>query len=238
MASPVVTTAHITGQSIAGSSKGYQYIAPIFNKYQRWYFNHSDLVFAVSPDSKKFLSTQGITPPIHVFPNPIDTTFFYNSDILREKGREYLKIRHDTFVVLSVGYFQTRKGIYDFIEVAKQHPQYTFVWVGGKSFGMSDVRLHTLPKNLLLVGTIPYSDLPEVYNAADLFFFPSYQENGSMAILEAAACGVPLLLRDLPSYKTLYKTGYAVGETIDEFVSKIQELPQKIKRISMSHRSL
>ncbi|HTA16924.1 MAG TPA: glycosyltransferase, partial [bacterium] len=39
------------------------------------------------------------------------------------------------------------------------------------------------------------------------FFFPSWQENCALAINEAMACGVPLLLKDNPEYPALYGEG-------------------------------
>jgi 1,2-diacylglycerol-3-alpha-glucose alpha-1,2-glucosyltransferase len=39
------------------------------------------------------------------------------------------------------------------------------------------------------------------YAGADLFFFPSYEENQPMAVLETVAMGLPMVLRDIPAYR-------------------------------------
>jgi 1,2-diacylglycerol-3-alpha-glucose alpha-1,2-galactosyltransferase len=49
-------------------------------------------------------------------------------------------------------------------------------------------------------------------SAADLFFLPSRHENCPMAVLEAAALGLPLLLRDLPQYSDLLGDGCLYGD--------------------------
>ena len=46
--------------------------------------------------------------------------------------------------------------------------------------------------------------MPYYYSAADLFFFPSWQENCALAINEAMACGIPMLLKDNIEYEPLY----------------------------------
>jgi glycosyltransferase involved in cell wall biosynthesis len=43
--------------------------------------------------------------------------------------------------------------------------------------------------------------------AGDIFMFPSYCENQGIAILEAAACEKPLIVRDLPVYERWLKEG-------------------------------
>ena len=39
------------------------------------------------------------------------------------------------FIVLGAGQVQTRKGVKDFVEVAKKTPDINYVWCGGFSFG-------------------------------------------------------------------------------------------------------
>ena len=61
-------------------------------------------------------------------------------------------------------------------------------------------------------------NMPLVYSAADLMLFPSYQENCPLAPIEAAACGMPVVFRNLPEYKTLYETDYLKANTTEEFI--------------------
>ncbi len=59
-------------------------------------------------------------------------------------------------------------------------------------------------------------DMPHIYAAADIFLFPSYQENCPLAPIEAAASGIPVVFRDIKEYETLYEHPYLkAGETKD-----------------------
>jgi len=56
-------------------------------------------------------------------------------------------------------------------------------------------RLHELrlDEEVLLPGYIPMQDVPLFYNAADLFVYPSLFEGFGLPVLEAMACGVPVI---------------------------------------------
>ena len=45
-----------------------------------------------------------------------------------EKSQNF---REGDFVVVGVGQLQERKGVFDFIELNKRHPEIKFIWVGG-----------------------------------------------------------------------------------------------------------
>jgi glycosyltransferase involved in cell wall biosynthesis len=48
-------------------------------------------------------------------------------------------------------------------------------------------------KNIHLLGFVPAEELVNIYNLADLFVFPSLYEGFGLPILEAAACGIPIV---------------------------------------------
>ncbi len=55
------------------------------------------------------------------------------------------------------------------------------------------VEKNNLQDRVLFVGYIPDSDLPSLYNAADLFVFPSLYEGFGLPILESMSCGLPVI---------------------------------------------
>lgn len=229
----VVVTAHVTPGSFKGSLTGEKYWGPFSTRYLRYFYNKADLVLAVSPKVVSELKSFGVKSRIEVMENPLNLDVFNKNEVLRTSEREKLNLGKDDFVVLGVGQIQTRKGIADFIEVAEKIPEAKFVWVGGEPFkGVieKDERLQNLlknrPANVIFTGTVDYSRMPALYNASDVFFFPSLQETAGMVVVEAAACGLPLILRDLDEFKLLYKTGYAAGKNNEEFVSLIKKLTE------------
>lgn len=62
------------------------------------------------------------------------------------------------------------------------------------------------------------SEMPMMYAAADLFLFPSYQENCPLAPLEAAAAGLPVVFRDIAEYDSLFKGTYLNAKSTQEFI--------------------
>jgi len=226
-----VVSAHVIPASFEGSLAGTRYWLGSAKRYLRFFYNKASLVLAVGPKVKTQLNEIGVTQRIEILPNAIDTKVFIPSSDLRELGRKTLGLKEKARVILSVGQVQSRKGIKDFIKIAQELPELTFIWVGNQPFGAltaQDEELQQLlkspPKNFILAGGVPYSRMPEIYNAADIFFLPSYQENASMAIIEAASCGLPLVLRDLAEYRLLYKEGYLNCSNNKEFKENIQGL--------------
>ena len=63
-----------------------------------------------------------------------------------------------------------------------------------------------------------------VFNMADILLFPSYQETQGLVIIEAAVCGLPVVIRDLPEYKKEYGKGYIACSSLDEFCRAIEKL--------------
>ncbi len=228
---PTIVTAHVIPKSFLGSIIGAKYWPGIAKEYLKFFYNRADLILAVSPQVKRELQKIGVTQRIEVFPNVIDKKMFQKSEPLRAEGRKRLELSSHAFVVLGVGQMQPRKGIEDFVMLAQRLPEVAFVWVGGRPFKALTARskkmkqmLKSPPKNLRMVKAVPYARMASVYNAADVFFFPSYQENAPMVIIEAASCGLPLILRDLPEYRMLYKKGYLTGSKHSEFKKLIQKL--------------
>ena len=126
---------------------------------------------------------------------------------------------------------QTRKGVKDFVEVAKKTPDINYVWCGGFSFGKITDGYEELkeifenpPKNVKFLGIIPREDMNDMFNMADILFVPSYNELFPMTILEAVNIHKPLLLRDLELYEGILFKKYLKGQDNEEFVNNINQL--------------
>lgn len=110
--------------------------------------------------------------------------------------------------ILFVGTVEPRKNLVRLIEAfnklkMKKLIEHSLVIAGGKGWLYNDVfetveRLK-LEQDVIFTGYIPESDLPLIYNLADLFVYPSLYEGFGLPPLEAMACGVPVITSNVSS---------------------------------------
>lgn len=106
----------------------------------------------------------------------------------------------DAPYLLSVSTLQPRKNyrmlIRAFRSVAANHP-HRLVLAGGKGWlyedVLAEVQRQGLDERVHFAGFVDDADLPILYSGADLFVFPSLYEGFGLPLLEAMACGVPVL---------------------------------------------
>jgi 1,2-diacylglycerol-3-alpha-glucose alpha-1,2-galactosyltransferase len=131
-------------------------------------------------------------------------------------------------VVLTVAQQTPRKGIYDFLELSKKHPEIKWVWVGGFPYGIFSAdyfRIKNMKKkcnnNVIFTGFVP--DITEAYSGADVFFMPSYAETFGLVVLEALACGLPVVARDIPEFREIFDDGVHFFGSLDEASNVIND---------------
>lgn len=225
-----VAYVHFLPDTLDGSIRLPKIAFEIFKKYVTDFYKTADHLIVVNPTFMNDLVQYGIDrEKIHYIPNYVSKDEFYQEDqrtIFQTK--EHYGIKKDAFVVLGVGQVQTRKGVKDFIEVAKSLPDITFVWAGGFSFGkMTDgyeelnKLYHHPPSNVHFLGIIPREKMNDIYNIADILFMPSYNELFPMSILEAVNSCKPLLLRDLDLYQDILFNKYLSDHDNQGFQEKI-----------------
>lgn len=226
-----VFTAHVVPESVIESLPLWRLWMPVARWYFRKVYNYADVCIAVSPEVEEAIRALGVRSRIVQIPNPIDLDRFAQSPELRAQFRKRFLLPEDAFVVLGVGQLEGRKGVDDFLDVAAACPDLTFVWVGGRPFGVMteglvriNRRIAQAGPNVRCVGMVPYEDMPGVYNAADMLLFPSKQETFGLVPLEAAAVGLPVVLRDLPVFRGIYRQPYLAASTTSEFVTLTQRL--------------
>lgn len=230
---PNVAYVHFLPHTLDESIKLPKPIFNIFKKYVISFYNNADHLVVVNPIFIEDLKRYNIKEEkITYIPNYVSKEKFYKkSNDEKQQIRQKYNISKDKFVVVGAGQVQTRKGVKDFVECAKKLPNIEFVWCGGFSFGKITDGYEELkqlmenpPSNVKFLGIIPREEMNDIYNIADLFFLPSYNELFPMTILETANTEVPILLRDLDLYKVILFENYFKGNNNDEFVKIIEEL--------------
>ena len=124
-----------------------------------------------------------------VIPNAINPKLFYVKDKMKLRNR--FMIQEDDFVVAFVGQFSERKGPLRLCEALNRigNPKIKTFFLGS---GPQD----PVYSNTLVKGTINHDELPDYLNASDVFVLPTLSEGCCNAMIEAMACGLPIISSD------------------------------------------
>jgi 1,2-diacylglycerol-3-alpha-glucose alpha-1,2-galactosyltransferase len=220
-----VFTAHVIPDSIKGSLPLWRLFMPFIRLGLKIVYSYADVCIAISPMVEKAIINTGARTRIVRIYNPIHIDNWKRTEEKRKNGRRRLGLTDNEFVVLGVGQLIGRKGIDDFLDIAEAVPEVKFVWAGGRPFGgltegigrIND-RFCNAGKNFINAGHVELEQMPDIYAAADLMIFPSFQENCPLAPVEAAACGMPVIYRDIDEYKSLYENPYIKASDKEEFI--------------------
>jgi glycosyltransferase involved in cell wall biosynthesis len=108
--------------------------------------------------------------------------------------------------MLYVGTLEPRKNLSTLLRAYACLPQrdrVKLVLAGGRGWQMAQtlglIEAWGLAQDVILPGYISHDMLPLWYNAADIFVYPSLYEGFGLPLLEAMACGVPVIASDTTS---------------------------------------
>ena len=180
------------------------------SKIVKWWlikcYSLGDVIVTPTMYSKKLLQGyKGLeNKKIYAISNGIDLSFFEaNKEYGKEFRKEYGYSDNDK-VIVGIGLYIERKGIVDFVELAKMLPQYKFIW-----FGYSPLSAATMPvkkavstklDNLTFAGYVEKDMIRAALNGCDLYLFPTLEETEGIPIIEAMACKCDSIVRDIPIF--------------------------------------
>lgn len=146
----------------------------------------------------------GIKPErIHVVPEGVDTQLFRPIPQQERLAKWRIKVLgSDTPHIAYVGKPVERRNLSSLIKAfgllkKEKGISHKLLIVGEDLPGASPLRQviasEGLTKEVVVVGYLGHQEMPLVYNSADLFIYPSSYEGFGMPVLEAMACGTPVI---------------------------------------------
>ena len=150
-------------------------------------------VICVSTKNKEESISLGLTTEEKCFvkPNAVNSELFRQLD--KVTCRKKLGLPQDAFIISFVGSFIERKGANRVAAAIKSLS-------GAPVYSIFAGRGNVEPdcENILFKGSLRHEDIPEYLNASDVFVLPTLAEGCCNAIVEAMACGLPIISSNRP----------------------------------------
>lgn len=164
-------------------------------------------VFTVSDSLRRFALGLGVDPQrVEVVPNGVDSGRFIPVD--RSEARARLGVPPESRVLVTVGSLIERKGFHRVIDclpaLRREFPDLLYLIVGGTSPEENwRARLEQqvdrlgLRAHVRFLGVIMPDELRHPLSAADVFVLATSREGWANVLLEAMACGLPVVTTDV-----------------------------------------
>ena len=192
-------------------------------------------VVAVSSKNKNEAAELNLAPldKIKVFPNGTSLKLFHRLE--KNDCRNKLDMPTDKFIITCVGQFVERKGQKRILQALDilNNKEINVVFIGKGE----DVLEHS---SILFKGTIKNTELPLYLNASDVFVLPTRHEGCCNAIIEALACGLPIISSDRPFNSDVLNSKNSIlvdPDNIEQIANAIDTLycdRQKMKSMAES----
>lgn len=184
---------------VHGSDLNVQAEYPMRRRQIRSALRGASAVVAVSRALAEKAVSIGADPArVSVIYNGVDSALFYPGS--RCEARARLQLSTDAPLLLYVGNLKASKGCLDLLEafpaVLAMRPLAQLAYVGaGPCWAALLERAAALGcvKRVRLIGAIPHAALGDWFRAADLLCLPSHNEGVPNVVLEAMACGTPVV---------------------------------------------
>ncbi len=171
---------------------------------------------------------------VTVFPWGIDLSLFKKED--KQECRKKLNLPQNKFIVLFDRNLEHVYGLEYMLEGFKKFSMnkddviFLIVSTGSLEKEVKKfISKNSLNEKILVTGRVPNNELPHFLNASDVYISTSLSDGSSLALLEAMACGLGLIVSDVPAIKewvseengiiTPQKNPQKVSEALEKYFS-------------------
>ena len=187
-----------------------------YKKLQDFVFKNSDMITVNSEATRNELVKRfpGYTQKIKIIPMGVDVNLFKKIRVQKPKRYEKSKI------LLAVGRLSDQKGLQYLIEamqdIRRYEPKIKLLIIGEGPYETAlkeIVKSKGLENFVEFIGSVPFSEVPEYYNFADIFVMPSLStktgtEALGLSLLEAMASGCAVIGTNIGGIPFVIKDSY------------------------------
>lgn len=179
------------------------------------YIKKCDLIISPTESIKDSILDYHVAKPVEVVPNSIEVEKFQNiSPDIKKDIKNKFGIKDDEKVLIYVGRMALEKNLAFMLKsykiILKEKPATKLVIIGEgpelEALKAQAVQLG-INKNVIFTGRIEYPEIPNYIAIADMFIVTSTTEVRPLAIIEAFACGLPVVSVDVPWARDIIKDG-------------------------------
>jgi glycosyltransferase involved in cell wall biosynthesis len=185
----------------------------LFERIHQEIYRRADWIIVIDRICMQQAIRYGAQNKTSLLMNAVDTNRFRPNDVIRSTERASLQISEDAFVVLFVGRLEEIKQVdilvKSIISVKNKLPVRLLLAGGGTKYESLKKlvnKLH-LSSAVRFLGKVSHDEIHVYYNIADVLVLPSKMEGAPMVILEALACGTPVVASAVGGIPDLVRTG-------------------------------
>jgi glycosyltransferase involved in cell wall biosynthesis len=187
----------LQGPDVPGFEARYAYLYPVLTPVLRLVWRRADVVTAISIEHQRLAHRTMPELPIPIIHNGVDVDTFRPAESPRSRRTPEVNF-------LCVGRLIERKGQHHLLHAfaclrarCTQPLRLTLVGTGDAEASLRRLATELGVANVVtFVGFVSRGDMPAVYHDADAFVLPSQNEGMSIALLEAMASGLPVIVTD------------------------------------------
>ena len=182
----------------------------VYKPLERWICSGMDMNLGMNREELEYLESWDRNNATYVHGIGLDLSRFESHNDPTKAVRKEFLLNTNEKMVVSVGELDNNKNhitvIRALAKLGRKDWKYVICGVGpNKDMLLQEAERLELKEHVVLAGY--RSDIPEILNAADIFVFPSFHEGMPVSVLEAMACGLPIICSAIRGNVDVVKDG-------------------------------